>query len=180
MDGELGDLELVSWEDKLQMESQRNEHVQLETTTVCSRLECCKAELLKHKNTIHRLLDDIEVARQKRNDEDEAKRDVDIGVLQQITELQKQLNKKLAEHEATRTLTEENVSELTKLEGTIAAHTSELESLESQLKEVNMKLFAHVAKDVTTQGCTKGMLHKISKSHIQLLYSSFHFLCEDN
>ena len=157
---ELGDLELVSWEDKLQMETQRNERVQSEVTAVRSRLEHCETEQLKHKDTLERLQEDIESARRRRNEADEAKKYADIEVLQQISELQKQLNEKLVEHESTRTLTEEDVGELAKLESSIATRTSQLESLEKELKEVNMILFAHVAKDVSTQGCTKGELHK--------------------
>lgn len=156
VDRELGDLELVSWEDKLQMETQRNEHVQSDVTAIRSRLEYCEAEHLKHKNMMQRLQDDIEAVRRKRNEDDEAKKYADIGVLQQISELQKQLNEKLVEHESTRTLAEEDVGELAKLESSVTVRTSQLESLEKQLKEVNMILFAHVAKDVTTQGCSKG------------------------
>ena len=160
MGGELGELELVRWEEKLQMEQRRNEFAQLELATVPSKLQRCDSELLKRTDNIHRLRDDVEVARKKRNLEDEAKRDADLGVIHQIAELQKQLNVTLSEHEAARTSTDGDVGEMAKLDGAISARASRLEMLENQLKDVNMKLFAHTANDVMTDGCSKGGLRK--------------------
>ena len=160
MSGELGELELVRWEEKLQIEQRRNECAQSELATAPSKLHRCDSELLKRRDSIHQLRDDVEVARKKRNREDEAKRDADLGAIHQIAELQKQLNVKLSENEVARTSNVEDVGEMAKLDGAISARASRLETLENQLKDVNMKLFAHTANDVTTDGCSKGGLRK--------------------
>ena len=157
---ELGELELVSWEDKVQMEQRHSEHVQSELATAPSKLERCDSILVKHNDNINRLRDDLEVARKKRNREDEAKRDADLGAMQQMAELQKQLNLKLSENECMRTSTDEDAGEIAKLESATYARAIRLEALENQLKDVNMELFAHTANDATTDGCSKGGLCK--------------------
>ena len=141
LDSALQELDLVSWVDKLEVEKQHEKMLQSELTLVRSQLANAESELLAAKNKVHKLTQEVENGKREQTKRDTEAKEQEIKVLQEISELQKQINRKLLQHEDNQTSLDELLAEVQSLESAILEKKVQIADCEKELKEANMTSF---------------------------------------
>lgn len=140
----LQELDLVSWVDKLEIEKQQEKMLLSEITLVRSQLANAESELLAAKNKIHKLNEEAEDAKRVQGKREQEAKEKEIKVLHEISELQKQMNRALLQHEQNQVSLEELLGEVKKLESAILEKKTQIADYDKELRELNLTNFTKV------------------------------------
>jgi Ras association domain-containing protein 7/8 len=141
MEQEILDLELVCWPDQLDIEKQQEKMLQSELTLMRSKMSNAESELLQNKNKEHNVNTDIENGQQEKQLQQKEQKEEEFRILQEISELQKQINQKLVRHESNQGALDKIINEVKSLESDILEKKTQIANFEKELLESNMECF---------------------------------------
>lgn len=142
---ELEELDLVSWEDKLDLEKQHEKTYEAELDLLRSRITDCESELSEATNEVQTVSQELDKEKVEKDKSEKDQRDQELRVLQEISELQKQLNQRLVQYEEYQGNLSEVEVEVKSVDNDLVLKEKQLLELEENLKQENKNFFLSIS-----------------------------------
>ncbi|KAK2157337.1 hypothetical protein LSH36_193g06023 [Paralvinella palmiformis] len=165
LDNEIQELELVSWEGKLELELEKETRLLSEIETMRKGLNRSETELEKVNSKMKELYEEISKEKDLLNVEEKHEKEQEAKVLAEISKLQKQVEKKASECKTQQKSVDELGGEVKKKETEILEKKKKIVELEKELKDSNMKLFVRAPGELVRRSLEgRSLLSRVSLS----------------